>query len=33
MTGASLNDQPTLEATIQQLNQVQAEMMIQVFRH
>lgn len=32
MTGASLNDRPTLEATIQQLNQVQSEMMLQVFR-
>jgi len=33
MTGASLNDRPTLEATIQQLNQVQSEMLTQVFRH
>ncbi len=33
MTGASLNDRPTLEATIQQLNQVQQEMMSQIFRH
>ncbi|MGA8531015.1 MAG: hypothetical protein WB622_14965 [Acidobacteriaceae bacterium] len=33
MIGASLNDRPTLEATIQQLNQVQVEMMNQVFRH
>lgn len=33
MTGASLDDRPTLEATIQQLNQVQSEMMSQVFRH
>ncbi|MFZ0633655.1 MAG: hypothetical protein WA399_11230 [Acidobacteriaceae bacterium] len=33
MTGASLDDRPTLEATIQQLNQVQLEMMNQVFRH
>jgi hypothetical protein len=33
MTGASLDDRPTLEATIQQLNQVQSEMMAQVFRH
>jgi hypothetical protein len=33
MTGASLDDRPTLEATIQQLNQVQSEMMTQLFRH
>jgi hypothetical protein len=32
MTGASLDDRPTLEATIQQLNQVQSEMMTQIFR-
>lgn len=32
LTGASLNDRPTLEATIQQLNHVQSEMMMQVFR-
>jgi len=32
MTGASLNDRPVLEATIQQLNQVQQEMMNQIFR-
>lgn len=32
MTGASLNDRPTLEATIQQLNQVQQEMINQMFR-
>jgi hypothetical protein len=31
LTGASLDDRPTLEATIQQLNQVQSEMMMQVF--
>jgi hypothetical protein len=31
MTGASLDDRPTLEATIQQLNQVQSEMMLQIF--
>jgi hypothetical protein len=31
LTGASLDDRPTLEATIQQLNQVQSEMMLQVF--
>lgn len=33
LTGASMDDRPTLEATIQQLNQVQSEMMLQVFRH
>lgn len=32
MTGASLDDRPTLEATIQQLNQVQSEMITQIFR-
>jgi len=32
LTGASVNDRPTLEDTIQKLNQVQAEMMMQVFR-
>ncbi len=32
MTGASLDDRPTLEATIQQLNQVQSDMMAQIFR-
>jgi hypothetical protein len=31
LTGASIDDRPTLEATIQQLNQVQSEMMMQVF--
>lgn len=31
MTGASLNDRPVLEATIQQLNEVQLEMMNQIF--
>ncbi len=31
MTGASLDDRPTLEATIQQLNHVQSEMMLQIF--
>lgn len=30
MSGASLRDRPTLEATIRQLNQVQAEMLNQV---
>lgn len=33
LTGASLDDRPALEATIQQLNQVQSEMMLQVFHH
>lgn len=33
LTGASLDDRPTLEATIQQLNRVQSEMMTQIFRH
>jgi len=33
MMGASLDDRPTLEATIQQLNQVESEMMMQVFHH
>ncbi len=32
LTGASLDDRPTLEATIQQLNQVQSDMMTQIFR-
>lgn len=33
LTGASMDDRPTLEATIQQLNHVQSEMMMQVFHH
>jgi hypothetical protein len=33
LTGASLDDRPALEATIKQLNQVQSEMMMQVFHH
>ncbi|MGC2637751.1 MAG: hypothetical protein WA294_11275 [Acidobacteriaceae bacterium] len=33
LTGASMDDRPTLEATIKQLNQVQSELMMQVFRH
>jgi len=33
MTGASLQDRPTLEATIAELNRVQTEMMMQVFHH
>jgi hypothetical protein len=32
LTGASLDDRPALEATIQQLNKVQSEMMTQIFR-
>jgi hypothetical protein len=31
LTGASMDDRPALEATIQQLNQVQSEMMTQLF--
>ena len=31
LTGASLDDRPTLEATIAQLNEVQSQMMLQVF--
>jgi hypothetical protein len=33
MMGASLDDRPTLESTLKQLDQVQAEMMQQVFKH
>jgi hypothetical protein len=33
LTGASLDDRPTLEATIAQLNDVQSQMMLQVFHH
>ncbi|HTA85617.1 MAG TPA: hypothetical protein VK729_05055 [Silvibacterium sp.] len=32
MLGASLDDRPTLEATLKQLDQVQSEMMLQVFK-
>jgi hypothetical protein len=32
LAGASLDDRPTLDATLKQLDQVQAEMMLQVFR-
>ncbi len=32
LTTASLDDRPTLDATLKQLDQVQAEMMLQVFR-
>ena len=32
LSGASLDDRPTLNATLKQLDQVQAEMMLQVFR-
>ena len=33
MLGASLDDRPTLESTLKQLDQVQTEMMQQVFKH
>jgi hypothetical protein len=33
MLGASLDDRPTLESTLKQLDQVEAEMMLQVFKH
>ena len=33
LVGASLDARPTLEATIQQLNKVQSEMLSQVFHH
>jgi hypothetical protein len=33
MMGASLEDRPTLESTLKQLDQVEAEMMMQVFKH
>jgi hypothetical protein len=32
MMGASLDDRPTLESTLKQLDQVQSEMMLQVFK-
>jgi hypothetical protein len=32
LMGASLEDRPTLESTLKQLDQVQAEMMLQVFK-
>jgi hypothetical protein len=32
MMGASLDDRPTMEATLKQLNSVQSEMMLQVFK-
>ncbi len=32
LSQASLEDRPTLDATLKQLNQVQAELMLQVFR-
>ncbi len=32
LASASLDDRPTLDATLKQLNQVEAEMMLQVFR-
>lgn len=33
LIGASMDARPTLEATIQQLNKVQSEMLMQVFHH
>ena len=33
MMGASLDERPTLESTLKQLDQVQNEMMMQVFKH
>lgn len=33
MLGAPLDDRPTLESTLKQLDQVQSEMMLQVFKH
>jgi hypothetical protein len=33
MLGASLDDRPTLEATLKQLDQVHSEMMMEVFKH
>jgi len=33
MMGAPLEDRPTLESTLRQLDQVQAEIMLQVFKH
>lgn len=33
LVGASVDARPTLEATIQQLNKVQSEMLMQVFHH
>ena len=33
LMGAPLEDRPTLESTLRQLDQVQAEMMLQVFKH
>jgi hypothetical protein len=33
MLGASLDDRPTLESTLKQLDQVESEMMVQVFKH
>lgn len=32
MMGASLDDQPTLQSTLKQLDQVESEMMLQVFK-
>jgi hypothetical protein len=33
MMGASLDDRPTLESTLKQLDAVEGEMMLQVFKH
>jgi hypothetical protein len=33
MLGASLDDRPTYESTLKQLDQVESEMMVQVFKH
>ena len=33
MLGASLDDRPTLESTLKQLDQVESEMMLQVLKH
>ena len=33
LLGSSADDRPTVEATLKQLNQVQAELMLRVFRH
>ena len=33
MLGASLDDRPTLESTLKQLDQVHSEMMMEVFKH
>jgi hypothetical protein len=33
MYGASIDDRPLMQATLKQLDQVQSELMLQVFRH